>query len=182
MTLASRAFQMLLLARMAPSYQAVVLGELGIGERQMLNESQQCPMSMPDDLDSGVDSYIRVLGPPRTVSPVPDPPRAFRGSQVHRFSLSIWPHLDWAVNVDPSGMSWGVGFATTAAFPSAHFDPALCRPGVWTRAALLRILGEEKVVDGWDEAVTLRYSIRGTSFEGEFRFGLLQRWGTVGPP
>lgn len=176
MTSTALGFELSLLHCMSRPYEVAVLGELGLKPEEVERVRSQCPMQMPAQLDSPVGAYVAILGQPHRSEALPNAPEPFSGSTAYSFILALWPHLYWVVNEGPAGRSWGVGFQNQADLRFRDFDPALVRPGLWTRSVLERLAERHELHDGWDDHVVERFTFGGRPYEGSFALGLLQQW------
>jgi hypothetical protein len=173
----SLSFELRLLERMSERYASSTLQEIGLAEAEAARIRAQCPLKLPEQLDSDVTIYTSLLGKPvQSQSLGNDVPEVFAGSTANYFVLPLWPHLYWAVNTRPDGRAWGVGFRNQAALDFEQIEPSVIRKGLWTRSALEHIADHHELYDGWDEQALIRFDFGNHRYEGDFVFGLLQGW------
>jgi hypothetical protein len=173
----SLSFELRVLERMSEAYAADLLEEIGLTKAKAAEIRAQCPLSLPEQLDSDLDTYSGLLGPAvKSESLGNDVPAVFSGSVANNFLLTLWPHLYWTVNTRPDGRSWGVGFRNQVALDFEQIDASMIRRGVWTRSALEELADQHELYDGWDERVLVRFSFGVRVYAGTFVFGLLQDW------
>lgn len=162
---------------MSEGYASFSLQEIGLNDAEAAGIRAQCPINLPQQLDSDLATYVILLGKPvKSESLGNDVPDVFAGSTINYFMLPLWPHLYWTVNTHPGQGSWGVGFHNQAAIEFENIDPSVIRRGIWTRSALEHIADSHDLYDGWDEQAVIRFAFGDDRYEGNFVFGLLQDW------
>ncbi len=177
-----RIFQMELLRVMNRSYRDGLLRDLDLTHEDILELSQHSEIVISENCCFvGLSKYVEVLGAPahtQALELAPDNP--FVGSTRYHFLLDLWPHLFWAVNEQPNGGLWGVEFHNQFPWDTTSLDLSNVRPGVWTRQALEPMADHVRMVDGWNEAITLDLTFQEEVYRASFVLGLLQSWARVG--
>lgn len=171
-------FEFQLLYSMLDDYRAALLKEVGMSFTEASRLAGRCPLRVPDDLTEPPSTFAEVLGPAARTGPLSvSAPANLRGRRAQYFVLSLWPHLYWAVSDEPDqSIPFGACFLNQADELVSALDPAIVRPGVWTRPALERLADHVSIHDGWDERVTWRFHFGSTKYLGTFTFGLLDEW------
>jgi hypothetical protein len=119
-----------------------------------------------------VEAFERAFGPPREVASN----SAYAGLTLHRWTLVLWPHLSWDVDVDLSGQVQGYRFTNPFQVPSQFFSPALVSPGCWTKSAIELEADSSTVLDGWDEWQTLLHRFGNDAVEATYSFDIVLKW------
>jgi len=169
-------FELLILQRMLPTYQAAVLGEIGLTETEAALARSGISSRFPADFSTDFGVYANLLGPAYRVEQVDDAPPSFAGSTAHYYLLMLWPHLFWVVNCSPSGTPWNAGFRNQVGFRFSPFDPRRVRVGLWTRSALEEQADRHELYDGWDENSVVHFSFGSSRYEARFTLELLEEW------
>jgi hypothetical protein len=130
-------FEYALLERMLPEYRRVVLADLRLSDRDVVNVARECPMRLPQDLASDLETYRRLLGQEvPTSSAFQTADSRLMGATPHCFLCLLWPEFFWVVRRDASGGTVSVGFENQAQLTFDRFAPSAVRPGLWAQPVL----------------------------------------------
>jgi hypothetical protein len=170
-------FEFGILEKMSPGYRDAVTNSVGLDVSEIAVFKADCPLKLPEQLASSVEVYAGFLGNPFSGLKVGyEVPAELGDSQAICFSLTLWPHLLWVVHQQPNGRCWEVGFQQALPKLGTDLEPAVVRPGIWTRSTLQRLSDKHELYDGWDEHAVVRFEFGTRCYEGTFTFGLLDSW------
>jgi hypothetical protein len=170
------AFELHLLTRMGATVREEILRPLGLSPAEADEIGDSSPIKIPDMGQTPASEYERILGPPVRRQSCPLSPATFTGSVQCAFLLPSWPHLFWVVHETIQRTTWNIGFQNQWDVPKGTLVPAQIRPGIVTLSVLKELAFKTDYYDGWDECLTKRFLFDEGLYEGEFVWGLLQRW------
>jgi hypothetical protein len=135
-----------------------------------------------DRIGHGIDLYRRILGAPiETVSePGLKAHQSFAGSLRHRFSLPLWPTLDFIIRSHRDGWAWGPEFIRKPGEPIPGAGrPEDLEPWSIVESDVLERCGPFAAEDAWNFGKDATYFVEraGARFRIAllFDFALLQR-------
>jgi hypothetical protein len=171
-------FELAVLEAMPEMYAAELLASVSLSLADVKRIRAECLVGPADLMTLDAESYVELLGPPKLTRRLEyAEANVFAPSSAHSYSLLLWPHLYWVVNIDSDARTWGVGFQNQGPMAFKSFLPEFVRPGFWTRSALRDQAVSEKPYDGWENALTVHLQFRdGGQYEASYIFGLLNGW------
>lgn len=171
---ASRSFELHILSSMTTDVREPILSSLRMTHEEADRMGANSPIKLPDNGKTPASEYERVLGRAVAEQTCPLARDWFEGSVRFSFVLTLWPHLFWVVHQSRSHMSWSVGFENQ--HNSARLSPDAFRPGMVTLSLIAQAAKAGGLHDGWDQNQTHRFEFAEGHYEGDFAWGLLQKW------
>ena len=160
---------------------ARVLGGYGASDAEAMAVAANCPIQIPDRGLATVDDYEDLLGPPVRQRSVPLMRSPFVGLIEYSFILPSWPHLFWVVHESREGRSVNIGFRNQYDAPRRALSPANFAVDQIALPVIEQAAAGGGLHDGWDEHQVHRFEFDMEQYEGEFVWGLLQRWTKLSP-
>ena len=158
-----RTLQLYLLSRMrARERVSTALARLGATADEMRLAYEAADRLGLEDTRATTQSFTDALGSPTSTAldTSVEPGSALSGSRWLRFTLPVWPDLDFAVRAHPDGYAWGKCFRR----PLDREPPPLLTvhdlaPWRFVESEVTRAFGPSKSEDAWAGWEDLSYAI-----------------------